>query len=449
MIFEGLVGADKTGTGASDDPIVVSLARLRQLAVHETGHALGLAHNFAGSTFDDRGSVMDYPGPRVGIGPGDKLDFTDAYKVGIGAWDRFAIKWLYSEVPSGAAGQAALDEIVRQGYAAGLRYVRDEDARPTSAGEPYGALWDDGPDSVASLAHVMAVRKIALSRFGPGNLPKGAPLSDLRRVIVPIYLFHRYEVDSVSKSVGGVEFAYGVRGDNLPLSHPVDAARQRQALAALLTTLDPEALDLPDSLIDELSAGRDGHEDPAYDIEVFGDAQSPVFDIDAAAKAAADVTLADLLDPRRLQRVSDQGDRQAGQLTLPELLNTTITDVFDARPLEGRLEALRRVVQTRLVARLADVLADRTTSPAVTAAVRGELNLLGESLSRRRGGDVAEQAQAAWLAGLITDRSRDLLAQMAAADKSFDPPPGMPIGDGGEACWFCEAALSAPPPGSP
>ncbi len=438
MIFEGLVGADKTGTGASDDPIVVSLARLRQLAVHESGHALGLAHNFAGSTFDDRGSVMDYPGPRVGIGPGDRLDFTNAYKVGIGAWDRFAIKWLYSEVPPGPAGQAALDDIVRQGYAAGLRYVRDEDARPTNAGEPYGALWDDGPDSVASLAHVMAVRKIALARFGPGNLPKGAPLSDLRRVIVPIYLFHRYEVDSVSKSVGGVEFAYGVRGDGLPVSHPVDAARQRQALAALLTTLDPEALDLPDTLIDQLSAGRDGHEDPAYDIEVFGDAQSPVFNIDAAAKAAADVTLADLLNPARLQRVSDQGDRQAGQLTLPELLNTTITDVFDARPLEGRREALRRVVQARLVARLADVLADKSTSPAVTAAVRGELNLLGETLSRRRGGDVAEQAQAAWLAGVILDRSRDLLVQMAAADKGFDPPPGMPIGDGGEACWFCE-----------
>jgi len=84
QIFEGLVGADKTGAGGPNDPIVVSLARLRQLAVHETGHALGLAHNFAGSTFDDRASVMDYPAPRVKIVNG-KLDLTDAYKVGIGS----------------------------------------------------------------------------------------------------------------------------------------------------------------------------------------------------------------------------------------------------------------------------------------------------------------------------------------------------------------------------
>jgi hypothetical protein len=442
MIFEGLVGADKTGTGASDDPVVISLARLRQLAVHETGHALGLAHNFAGSTFDDRGSVMDYPPPRVGIGPGDRLEFGDAYKIGIGAWDRFAIKWLYSEVPPGAAGQVALETIVRDGYAQGLRYVRDEDARPTGSAQPYGALWDDGPDSVASLEHVMAVRKIALARFGPADIPRGAPLSDLRRVIVPIYLFHRYEVDSVSKSVGGVDFAYGVRGDDLHGSRPVDGARQRQALTAMLSTLDPAFLDLPDGVVDELSAGRDGAEDPAYDAEVFGDAQTPVFDIDAAAKAAADVTLADLLDPSRLQRVSDQGAREAGQLGLTELLDAVIAKAFEDSAVSPRRAELRRVVQTRLVTRLADVLEDETTPPSVKAGVRAALDRLGERLGRRQGGDAADEAQAAWLSGIIRDRGPDGLARLAASDKAYAPPPGMPIGDGGEACWFCEGVAA-------
>ncbi|MDE2355336.1 MAG: zinc-dependent metalloprotease, partial [Alphaproteobacteria bacterium] len=321
MIFEGLVGADKTGTGTPDDPIVISLARLRQLAVHETGHALGLAHNFAGSTYDDRASVMDYPPPRIGITPDGALDFSHAYQVGVGAWDAFAIKWLYSEVPAGAAGRADLERMVEDGYAHGLRYVRDEDARPTGSAQPYGALWDDGPDSVASLAHVMQVRRIALDHFGPGALPQGAPLSDLRRVIVPIYLFHRYEVDSVAKTIGGVDFAYGVRGGPVHEATPVDGARQRQALKALLATLDPAALSLPPHLIDTLSAGRDGAEDRAYDIEVFGDPQSPVFSLDAAVNAAADVTLANLLDPDRLARVAEQGARDPSQLSLDELLD--------------------------------------------------------------------------------------------------------------------------------
>ena len=442
MIFEGLVGADKTGTGTPDDPIVVSLARLRQLAVHETGHALGLEHNLAGSTFDDRASVMDYPPPRIGIVDG-KFDFTNAYAVGVGSWDRFAIKWLYSEVPGGAAGQAALERIVRDGYAQGLRYVRDDDARPTGSAQPHGALWDDGPDAVAGLAHVLEIRKLALTRFGPGNIPAGAPMSDLRRVVVPIYLFHRYEVDAAAKSVGGVDFTYAVRGDPLQEARPVDGAGQRRALSALLATLDPAVLDLPDALIAQLSQGRDGAPDRQYDTELFSDPATPVFDIEAAAGAAADITLADLLEPSRLGRVSDQGNRDPTQLSLRELLDRTLDTAFAQRPAPGRAGALARVVQSRLVVRLARVLSDKRTAPDVAVEVRAALDRLGARLSALKTGDPADLAQARYLSEIIQNQSFDRLAALAQADERREVaiPPGMPIGGdgGGETCWFCEA----------
>ncbi len=41
LIFEGLAGTEKTGTGAADDPVLLALARIRQLAAHEVGHAWG------------------------------------------------------------------------------------------------------------------------------------------------------------------------------------------------------------------------------------------------------------------------------------------------------------------------------------------------------------------------------------------------------------------------
>ncbi|CAA9334748.1 MAG: FIG00722096: hypothetical protein, partial [uncultured Microvirga sp.] len=107
LIFEGLVGADKVGTGGANDPVAAALARLRQLSAHEVGHALGIAHNFAAST-QGRFSVMDYPAPRVGLVNGAP-DLSDAYGVGLGRWDTFAVDWLYgtdSEAEARAKAQA-------------------------------------------------------------------------------------------------------------------------------------------------------------------------------------------------------------------------------------------------------------------------------------------------------------------------------------------------------
>jgi Met-zincin/Domain of unknown function (DUF5117) len=443
MIFEGLVGADKTGTGAQDDPIRISIARLHQLAVHETGHAIGLEHNFAGSTFDDRASVMDYPPPRVKIVNG-KLDFTDAYQVGVGTWDKFAIKWLYTPVAPGQAGRGQLDAIVRDGYAHGLRYVSDNDSRPTGSAHPHGSLWDDGPDAIEGLKHVLAVRKIALDHFGVSNLPKDAPISDLRRVIVPIYLFHRYEVDAASKLVGGIDFTYAVRGDAHEGAKVVPGGEQRRALDALLATLDPSVLDLPDPLIDLLSQGRDSPRDKAFDVEVFGHPHAPGFDLGTAADAAVDITLGDLLDPDRLNRVADQGGRDPSQLQLAELLDKTVAAADGPAGGDGHAAELRRRIQARTIVRLASALQEKSLNPTVAAEIKATLTHLGQRLAATKAGDPADLAQAQYYADLILNPSRDGLAAIAAADtrRALEPPPGMPIGSGGddgEDCWYCES----------
>jgi hypothetical protein len=449
MIFEGLVGADKTGTGAQDDPIRISLARMRQLAVHETGHALGLEHNFAASTFDDRASVMDYPAPRIKIVDG-AFDFTDAYKVGIGSWDRFAIRWLYDESPA-ANQEAVLDTIVREGYAHGMRFVTDADARPTGSSNPWGALWDDGSDAVSELAHVTEVRRLALQRFGSGNLPKGAPLSDLRRVIVPIYLFHRYEVDATAKLIGGAYFTYAVKDDGTAAPTKAPGSEQRRALHALLGTLDPEMLDLPEPLLGQLSAGQFSTPDKQVDIEVFGSPNSkpidldradalvrtPPFDLLMAASAAADVTLGDLLDVARLNRVMQQGALDPQELGLPELLSETLKAVFaPAQIKEGaHIAALRRCIQGRLLARLGVALGDDSLSAAAAADVHAALTELGERLQKQKTGDPEEVATAHYYADIIShDKLKDFAKSMIT--EHAVPPTGPPIGADGEDDWF-------------
>ncbi|HRL07646.1 MAG TPA: zinc-dependent metalloprotease, partial [Brevundimonas diminuta] len=189
MIIEGLVGAARAGTGGEDDPDRLAYHRLRHLSAHEIGHSIGLAHNFAASTYEGRASVMDYPAPWV-IADGDRLDFSQAYTTGVGAWDRYAIDWLYGDAP-GQVPQARRLALAAEAQAKGYRFVGDGDTRPLGSLQPYGAMWDNGTDPVAEFANTLAVRRIALSRFGLANLPAGAPAADLRRVIVPIYLYHR------------------------------------------------------------------------------------------------------------------------------------------------------------------------------------------------------------------------------------------------------------------
>lgn len=445
LLFEGLVGADATGAGGPNDPLAVALARIRQLAAHEVGHALGLAHNFAASTYG-RASVMDYPAPLVRLTPAGELDLSQAYATGAGAWDVHAIRYAYAQPAPGEDEEAMLAAIVADGLERGFLFLSDEDARPAGSAHPLAHLWDNGDDPVAGLEQALAVRRAALGRFGAANVAPGRPLARLQEVLAPLYFHHRYQLEAAAKLLAGVDYRHAVRGDGQPPARPVEAAWQRRALAALLATLDPQALDLPEPVLGLLLPRPPG-EPPNR--ELLAGYTAPAFDPLAAAATAAGLTVELLLQPQRAARLVDQQRRDPALPGLEEVLAALVERVFGGpTPAGPRLAEVSRAVQTATAEGLLGLARHPEAPAAVVARTDAALKALRDRLvhaTHREGGETAvrpEAAHAAYLAARIERYLKREQADSAAAPQPPPPPPGQPIGGGAPAAEALPLALA-------
>ncbi|MBX2877787.1 MAG: zinc-dependent metalloprotease, partial [Saprospiraceae bacterium] len=248
MIAQGLVAAYENGETPDPRLEEMALARLRQLSAHEVGHTLGIMHNFAASV-NDRASVMDYPHPYIAMNRGGKMDFDKSYEVGIGDWDKRVIIYGYKDYPDGVNEKTELAKVIQGNINQGFHYITDRDARPPSGANPLGHLWDNGVSAVGELKRLNAVRAQGLANFSEKNIPVGAPMGTLENVLVPLYLMHRYQVEAVSKVIGGINYTYASRGDGQVVNEPISPAIQKEALSTLLITLNPDFLQIPEHVI--------------------------------------------------------------------------------------------------------------------------------------------------------------------------------------------------------
>ncbi|MEM6771442.1 MAG: DUF5117 domain-containing protein, partial [Bacteroidota bacterium] len=160
LLAQGLIEAYANGDTPDPRMEEMALARLRQLSAHEVGHTIGLAHNFAAST-NNRASVMDYPHPYVTFKDG-KVDFSEAYDVGIGDWDKQTIKYGYTVFPEGVDEAQGLRDILAENDQLGLHYVSDADARPQGSSNAKAHLWDNGVSPASELSRLLKLRAHAL-----------------------------------------------------------------------------------------------------------------------------------------------------------------------------------------------------------------------------------------------------------------------------------------------
>ncbi|MFN2567293.1 MAG: zinc-dependent metalloprotease [Gemmatimonadaceae bacterium] len=416
-LYAGLMGADEA---AADTAFV--LARVRQVTAHEVGHTLGLAHNYIASTYE-RGSVMDYPPPRVRLDAGGEIDISRAYDSGPGEYDVWAIRWGYGIFPP-SAERDSLRAIVAEGLKKGYLYLSDADARPEFAADPRSNLWDDAATPAEFLRHQVAVRRVAMRRFGLRNIRPGDPIALLQERLAPVYFMHRFAINSVAKAIGGMEYSYAVRGDDQQATRPVPAPAQREALALLLAALSPSELAIPDTVVALLVPGAAAVTPP---VELFGSRTRPAFDELGAARTLAQMIVDAVLQRERAARLVQFGLRP-GALTFGETIDSLVAATW-GRPAAGtpKLDALRRVTQRAVTDRLLTLAADAQASPEVRAM--GELTLTELRPVAQRRARIGSDAERAHWISIEGDIARWLeRRELPKPTPALVAPPGDPFG---------------------
>ena len=434
LIAQGLLAPYEEGQPVPETMQEMALARLRQLAAHEVGHTLGLAHNFAASV-SNRASVMDYPHPLVKLTDDGRLDLSEAYDVGIGEWDQVAIAYGYQDFPPGTDEARALDAILRRSFEDGLIFITDQDARPAGGAHPLAHLWDNGKNAAAELSRVMRVRQAALRHFSENNIPLGAPFATLEEVLVPIYLFHRYQVDAASKLLGGLYYTYAVRGDGQTVTEMVPAQQQRQALRELLATLTPDALALPESILSLLPPRAYGY---SRTRETFKIRTGVTFDPLAAAETAADLTVRFLLHPQRATRLVEFHARDRDYPGFGEAVDPLLDATWKTPRGEDFAGEVQRVVDNVVLHHLMNLAANQEASNQVRALATLKLDELKQWLRSQEPGEEKQRAHVVFALRQIERFQRNPKQRHLSAP--VPQPAGPPIGSEANDAMFyrCE-----------
>jgi len=330
LIFVGLLSPYEKNKPVSETMKNAALQRLRQLSAHEIGHTLGLQHNYA-SSFNNRASVMDYPHPNVFVNSKGEIDFTQVYTNEIGDWDKRAITYGYSDFAPGTDENAALNNILEENTKKGLLFIADADARAASGFHPRAHLWDNGTDAVDELKNVLQVRQKAMAQFSEQAIRTNAPLATLEEVLVPVYNYHRYQLEATCKLIGGMNYSYGVRGDQQITPQILPKAAQEKALQAALDCLSPDLLTMSDKIMQLIPPRPPMY----YGVgELFAKRTGMSFDPLAAAEALTDFELSFLFHPERANRLA-QFKAQANTIGWDDVLDAIINKTWKAPVLNG------------------------------------------------------------------------------------------------------------------
>lgn len=332
------VSATRTRSSADLDKLIMQA--LKDVAMHEVGHTLGLRHNFKASTLyslDEvnnvektsktglAASVMDYT--PVNMAPAGQKQ-GDYYSTTIGPYDYWAIEYGYTPFKASkpADEQDKLAAIAARSGEPELAYATDENTRGIDP-DPHSNRFDFSNNLIDYAKREVQLVAETMPTIVDSLVAEGDGYERARQAFGVLLATHGKAVFIASRYVGGVHVSRSHKGDeNAPEPfEAVDPEKQREALQLVCDHMfRAEAFEFPPELYNKLAASQwshwgvgdtERHDYPAHQVILHW--QKRVLD-----QLTSSLTLTRVYDTE-LKLAAD-----TDALTVAELLTTLTDSIF-------------------------------------------------------------------------------------------------------------------------
>lgn len=337
-----LLAAQGHGTPADRERYATSW--LYSMVMHETGHTLGLRHNFEGSTaytqaqlhdpqftseHGTTASVMDYTPVNLAA-PGKRQ--AAFFPNRLGPYDYWAIAYGYqrfANVHSSAEEVPYLRAIAERSTRPGLAYGTDEDAAEPAAIDPHIARFDLSDDPLAYDRDMLELNESIARTLNRPYAGDTRSYQEIRASLVTILNNELTAIDLGAHYIGGIYTSRAHRGQPGagPPFRSISRTEQRRAFELIdRYVFSARAFSYSPELLNELTTTRFGfHWDS-------GDLRRPDFPLREVVAEIQDDALSTMFSAPNLSRIADQSlkvARPADTMTLHDLFAWTNAAIFD------------------------------------------------------------------------------------------------------------------------